>query len=126
MTVWNWREEFARASLRLAVLSALSHGDAHGYHLLNLLKERGLGHIKGGTLYPILVRMEEEGLLSHQWDTETPGPARKILHLTDDGREQLKLARQAWKDISPSLDMLVQVAPSTPDSPTQASAKPNE
>lgn len=106
MDIWQWREEFARAALRYAVLAALSHRDAHGYQLLTYLKEKGFGNIKGGTLYPVLTRMEDEGLLRHQWDTSNTGPARKILILTDEGHGQVVLAQRAWQDISSSLKML--------------------
>lgn len=110
MDIWQWREEFARAALRYAVLAALSHRDAHGYQLLTYLKEKGFGNIKGGTLYPVLTRMEDEGLLCHSWDTSNTGPARKILMLTDEGRSQVEIAQHAWKDISLSLQMLTSTA----------------
>ncbi|MFD1846457.1 PadR family transcriptional regulator [Arthrobacter flavus] len=78
----------------------------HGYELLIRLKENGFGHIKGGVLYPILHRLEDDGLVAHTWDTGTGGPARKVLRLTPEGEKELAHAKQAWQEITQSLNRL--------------------
>ncbi len=107
MSTWQWRAEFVRGALRYAVLAALSGADAHGYELLTRLTEHGLGGIKGGVLYPLLRRMEEDGLIAHDWNTGPHGPARKVYHLTAEGRKELGDARTAWRDVEKSLAWLM-------------------
>lgn len=92
--------------LRYAVLASLAATEAHGYELLSRLKEHGFGRLTGGVIYPLLRRLEEEGLLSHRWDTQTRGPARKVLQLTESGREDLLQADKAWQDLSDDLARL--------------------
>ncbi|WP_299166239.1 PadR family transcriptional regulator [uncultured Arthrobacter sp.] len=102
----QWRNELARGTLSFAALSVLSHEEVHGYELLIRLRECGFGHIKGGVMYPILARLESEGLVSHAWDTTNPGPARKILRLTPEGQAELAEARRAWQEIITNMDRL--------------------
>lgn len=106
MTVRQWRSDFVRGSLTYAALAVLSREEIHGYELLTRLKEYGFGHIKGGVMYPILHRLEDDGLIAHTWDTNTGGPARKVLRLTPKGTTELAEAQRAWQEISHSLQRL--------------------
>lgn len=63
---------------------------AHGYELTEKLATTGLGQcVDATTVYRNLRRMEEEGLVASRWDTEGPGPARRLYHLTPLGEELL-------------------------------------
>ena len=106
MGIRQWRNDFARSALPYAALAVISNEDIHGYELIVRLKECGFGHIKGGVMYPILRRFEDDGLLEHYWDTTSHGPAKKMLRLTDEGRNELSGAENAWQDISRSLSMI--------------------
>lgn len=57
-------------------------------------------------MYPILARLESEGLIAHTWDTANSGPARKILRLTPAGQAELVEARKAWQEITTSMNRL--------------------
>lgn len=98
----EWRVEFVRGALRYAVLATLASEEVHGYELLTRLKEHGLGHIKGGAMYPLLRRLEEDGLIAHLWDTGSGGPARKVFGLTPEGHQELAQAESAWREITES------------------------
>lgn len=99
----EWRVEFMRGALRYAVLATLASEEMHGYELMTRLKEYGLGHVKGSAMYPLLRRLEDEGLIAHLWDTGSGGPARKVFHLTPQGRQALAQAEAAWHEITESL-----------------------
>jgi PadR family transcriptional regulator, regulatory protein PadR len=103
MGIVEWRESFVRSTLTYAVLVLLSEAPSHGYALLRRMRERGLGHLKGGTVYPILARLEEQGMLGSSWDTTEAGPARKVYSVTPEGVHSLTEARQAWREIDASL-----------------------
>ncbi len=64
------------------VLALLHRGEAYGYELTKKLESSGMGVIKGGTLYPVLARLEAEGLVYIRWSEPRSGPARKYYRLT--------------------------------------------
>ncbi|MGX1749437.1 PadR family transcriptional regulator [Glutamicibacter protophormiae] len=88
--------ELTRAALPQAVLSVLSHGENHGYAIAEALRRHGFTRIKGGTLYPLLKRLEEQKLTQHLWTHEHAGPPRKLFKLTPQGEAELQRAEAAW------------------------------
>ncbi len=81
-------KNFLRASLFLLV----AEESAHGYDLLERLREMGLKTADPGGLYRALRAMEQEGLMRSVWQTSDLGPARRTYELTDEGRDWL----HAW------------------------------
>src|SRR5271156_3526407 len=89
-----------RGHMEGMVLAALARGEAHGFEVLRRLEELGCGalSLKEGTLYPVLYRLEEAGLLCAEWEADSGrrGPRRRIYHLTGKGRHDLARHREAW------------------------------
>jgi PadR family transcriptional regulator PadR len=89
-----------RGHLEGMVLAALARGEAYGFEVLRRLEELGCGalSLKEGTLYPVLYRLEEAGLLRAEWEADSGrrGPRRRIYHLTQKGRHDLARHREAW------------------------------
>ena len=89
---------FRQGEVRLALLSLLGDGPAHGYELMKRLEERsgGMYQASAGTVYPVLQQLEDEGLIRAQDDD-----GKKVYHLTDAGRDELRLNQEAvdsiWK-----------------------------
>ena len=89
---------FRQGEVRLALLSLLGDGPAHGYELMKRLEERSGGtyQASAGTIYPVLQQLEDEGLIRAQDDD-----GKKVYHLTDAGRDELRLNQEAvdsiWK-----------------------------
>lgn len=92
--------EWLRAVLPLAVLSTVADGETYGYAVAQHLKTAGLGTVKGGTLYPILNRLEGEGLLTSSWREGVGGPGRKFFAITQIGRKHLSRQADAWHDFT--------------------------
>ncbi len=92
----QWPTEWLRGVLELAVLRALLEGPTYGYALGVRLTTEGLGTVKGGTLYPLLTRLEDNGLLTTQWRAGEGGPGRKYFEITDAGRERFARDRMRW------------------------------
>lgn len=92
------RAFFRQGEVRLALLSLLNDGPAHGYELMKRLEERsgGMYHASAGTVYPVLQQLEDEGLIRAS-ETES----KKVYELTQEGREELLLHEEAieriWK-----------------------------
>lgn len=82
-----WPSDWLRAALELCVLAVVSQeGPTHGYAVATRLASLGLGEVKGGTLYPLLGRLETEGYLSSTWQPGSGGPGRKAFEVTAAGR----------------------------------------
>lgn len=73
-------------------------GEAYGYELAKGLETAGLGEIKGGTLYPLLNRLERDGLVETVWRDGHQGPDRKYYQITTLGESALSEAGAAWAE----------------------------
>ncbi|GAB3556446.1 hypothetical protein GCM10027444_35840 [Actinopolyspora lacussalsi] len=91
-----WPAQWLRGVLRLMVLAVIAEGPTYGYEITQRLQRAGLGHLKGGTLYPLLRRLAEEGAVVAQWHESETGPGRKYFYLTRYGVEQLEQERCRW------------------------------
>ena len=100
----NLISELRRGTLVLTVLSQLDEAQ-YGYSLAQRLAERGLG-IEQGTLYPLLRRLEEQGLLDSEWSVEGSRP-RRYYRLNDAGRETLETLKGEWYDLAAVLEKLL-------------------
>jgi PadR family transcriptional regulator PadR len=90
------RSQWLRGVLELSALAVLVHGEQHGYALATELERSGLGTVKGGTLYPMLARLERDGLVEARWGPGEAGPARKYYAITDVGRLRVRDGTTAW------------------------------
>src|SRR6516225_4710379 len=97
----NLRLELRRGCLILAVLAAL-RSEQYGYTLRKSLAERGMA-IDEGTLYPLLRRLESQGLLVSEWREEDKRKKR-FYRLSHDGKLILKQLLAEWKSINASLN----------------------
>ncbi len=94
------RSQWLKGVLDLCVLARLRDGEAYGYELAIGLAAEGLGEIKGGTLYPLLNRLERDGLVATWWRVNDHGPDRKYYRITPLGESELAEARRAWSDFT--------------------------
>ena len=97
------RSSWLKGVLDLLVLAGLTEGESYGYALAAHLDEAGFGRIKGGTLYPVLNRLEEAGLVAAEFRAAEKGPGRRYYHLTDRGREVLAEQGAAWLEFDASV-----------------------
>lgn len=100
----SMQTELRRGILSLAVLSQLKE-PRYGYSLLQCLEEKGLS-IEANTLYPLMRRLEAQGLLENTWDTSTARP-RKYYVLSDMGREVLCELTKEWQKNCEDLNKLL-------------------
>lgn len=79
------QNRWLRGLLEACTLAVLQGEPAYGYEIANRFEEAGLARPKGGTLYPILSRLEDEGLIDPTWVEGDSGPSRKYYGLTESG-----------------------------------------
>ncbi len=92
----TWPTEWMRGVLALCVLAVVAEEETYGYAVAQRLRASGLGAVKGGTLYPVLTRLEQEGLLSTTWREGIGGPGRKFFAVTAAGRAALAERTTDW------------------------------
>lgn len=94
----TWPGDWLRGVLELCVLGVLADGPTYGYAIAQRLAGAGLGVVKGGTLYPLLSRLEREDLVEATWRAGDGGPGRKFFELTDEGRAELARRDALWSE----------------------------
>ena len=107
--------DLMRGSLDLMALSVLSEGAMYGYLLQKKLREasEGLVRLEAGTLYPLLHRLEAEGLIAARWE-ETTGRPRKWYELTTAGQGRLHEQAQEWRAYADCILRLLQTVDPPP------------
>jgi PadR family transcriptional regulator PadR len=98
MKIENTKAQMRKGVLEFCILSILQHGDAYTNEILSNLKEAKLLVVEG-TIYPLLTRLKNAGLLSYRWEESTSGPPRKYYALTETGKLFLKELTATWADL---------------------------
>ena len=90
--------EILRGHLDMLLLAALERGPAHGYAVIELVNSDsgGVFDLQQGTVYPVLHRLEREGLIRSRWQTHA-GRERRLYEVTGDGRKRLQDERVDFK-----------------------------
>ncbi|MBO7188262.1 MAG: PadR family transcriptional regulator [Tidjanibacter sp.] len=99
INVENIKTQMRKGVIEYCVLSILSRGDSYTPEIIAALKESEMIVVEG-TLYPILTRQKNQGLLSYRWEESPQGPPRKYYMLTDKGRAALTELDHSWEEIS--------------------------
>lgn len=91
--------------LEYCILSILSKEDSYAPKIIAELKEADMIVVEG-TLYPILTRQKNQGLLAYRWEESPQGPPRKYYSLTDQGREALRQLDAEWDTLVGQIDLI--------------------
>ena len=103
----KWMAQMRRGSLELCILAILSRGRRYGYDIVQALSgDEGLV-IKEGTIYPLLNRLRNEGLVDAEWQPSPQGPKRKYYTLTESGQERLAAMRSEWRRFARDVEGLL-------------------
>lgn len=86
--------------LSVCTLRILRDGPTYGYAIATRLTDAGLGTVKGGTLYPLLGRLEEAGHVEVEWRPGEGGPGRKFYQLTPTGRAEAQRQAADWAEFT--------------------------
>jgi PadR family transcriptional regulator PadR len=105
MNAENAKAQMRKGILEYCILTIIAEGDAYASDILNKLKEARLIVVEG-TLYPLLTRQKNAGLLSYRWEESTQGPPRKYYSLTDSGKDFLKDLDTSWHELVDAINNL--------------------
>ena len=92
------RSQMRKGVLEYCILSILNKKEAYASSILEELKSANMIVVEG-TLYPLLIRQKNQGLLNYRWEESPQGPPRKYYVITDKGRDQLAEMDAAWQEI---------------------------
>jgi DNA-binding PadR family transcriptional regulator len=98
-------KDLVAASATPLVLAILAEGESYGYAILKRVAELSGGHLQwtDGMLYPVLHRLERQGLVAAKWGTAENGRKRKYYRVTRDGKAQLAAQRKQWQVVDDTL-----------------------
>ncbi len=108
MKIENTKAQMRKGVLEYCILSVLSKNDAYASDIIKILKESELIVVEG-TLYPLLTRQKNAGLLSYRWEESKKGPPRKYYKLTPLGQDFLKNLDQSWIELTASVHKIIKL-----------------
>ncbi|QHI39062.1 hypothetical protein IMCC3317_44630 [Kordia antarctica] len=105
MKIENTKAQMRKGVLEYCILSILRDQDAYVAEILSTLKDAKMLVVEG-TIYPLLTRLKNAGLLSYRWEESTSGPPRKYYGLTETGRLFLKELNTTWDNLQNAVSLV--------------------
>lgn len=96
-----------RGVLDLCLLAVITDEPAYGYEMTRRLRERGLATVGEGSIYPLLGRLERDGLVETHHAASEGGPRRKYYRASPTGRQALAAGVRAWRDMRSEVDSVL-------------------
>ncbi len=106
MNIENTKAQMRKGVLEFCILSILSDGEHYPTEIIEKMKAARLLIVEG-TLYPLLTRLKNDGLLAYRWEESTSGPPRKYFTLTDEGKKNLAALIESWTELTDSVDQII-------------------
>jgi PadR family transcriptional regulator PadR len=106
MNIENSKAQLRKGILEFCVLALLQKEEAYPSDLLNALKDAELIVVEG-TLYPLLSRLKNAGILTYRWEESKSGPPRKYYSLTEQGRVFYGELVSSWEELRNAVDKVV-------------------
>lgn len=105
MKVENTKAQMRKGVLEYCILSVLKDDDAYVAEILGTLKDAKLLVVEG-TIYPLLTRLKNAGLLNYRWEESTSGPPRKYYGLTETGQLFLNELTTTWDELQTAVTVV--------------------
>ena len=101
----NVKSQIRKGILEYCILGILNKKDSYASSIISELGEAKMIVVEG-TLYPLLIRQKNQGLLTYRWEESTQGPPRKYYSITDKGRAQLAEMDSVWNEMVESINLI--------------------
>lgn len=96
--------QLLKGVLEGCVLEIIAREPVYGYELVQRLRQAGFVNLVGGTIYPLLQKLEKKGYIIGEMRPSLDGPDRKYFRLTADGMSQLAVFWEQWQDLVATVD----------------------
>jgi len=124
MDIQNTQSQMRKGVLEFCILSIIQKGEVYPSDIVEQMKAANL-HILEGTLYPLLTRLKNAGLLNYRWVESISGPPRKYFVLTEEGQKAFGVLLNTWNDMANAVNQLTQSANQPSNSSTTATSEEN-
>ncbi|MFN4975781.1 MAG: PadR family transcriptional regulator [Bacteroidota bacterium] len=111
MDIQNTQSQMRKGVLEFCILSIVRQGEVYPSDLVEKMKAANL-HILEGTLYPLLTRLKNAGVLTYRWVESNSGPPRKYFVMTEQGLQFYKELEATWQELASAVAVLTQPAES--------------
>jgi len=108
MNIENTQSQMRKGILEFCILSIIKRGEAYPSDIIEEMKNAEM-HILEGTLYPLLTRLKNSGMLTYRWEESSAGPPRKYFSLTQQGEQFYLELQQTWDELSNAVNALTQI-----------------
>jgi len=106
MNIEKTKAQMKKGVLEMVILSIISKEEVYASDIISQLKEAKLLVVEG-TLYPLLTRLKNEGLLDYRWEESKSGPPRKYYTISELGNRTVKELALGWKEMVDSINTLL-------------------
>lgn len=114
MDIQNTQSQMRKGVLEFCILSVIRQGEAYPSDIVDKLKGANL-NILEGTLYPLLTRLKNAGLLTYRWVESSSGPPRKYFSMTDIGLQFYGELERTWNELADAVKALTAVTDEVPE-----------
>lgn len=101
----NVKSQMRKGILEYCILGILNKKDSYASSIIAELKEAKMIVVEG-TLYPLLIRQKNQGLLTYRWEESTQGPPRKYYSITEKGKAQLVEMDMVWSEMVETINLI--------------------
>jgi PadR family transcriptional regulator PadR len=101
------RSQLLKGVLDMCLLALISEEPSYGYEMVRKLQERGLTLVSDGTIYPLLSRLQKQGLVEGYFEGSSGGPQRKYYRIRPAGEKRLEEWRADWAILSTGVDKVL-------------------
>jgi PadR family transcriptional regulator PadR len=105
MNIEKTKAQMRKGVLEYCILSIITEKEVYASDIIEKLKDAKLIVVEG-TLYPLLTRLKNDGLLSYRWEESKSGPPRKYYEITEPGKEFLANLDNSWKELVSAVNKL--------------------
>ncbi len=105
MDIQNTQSQMRKGVLEFCILSIIRKGEVYPSDIVDSMKAANL-QILEGTLYPLLTRLKNAGLLTYRWVESSSGPPRKYFSMTDKGLEFYNELERTWQELADAVDAI--------------------
>ena len=106
MDIQNTQSQMRKGVLEFCILSIIQQGEVYPSDIVEQIKAANL-HILEATLYPLLTRLKNAGLLNYRWVESISGPPRKYFVMTEAGIEAYEVLQKTWNEMTTSVDTII-------------------
>lgn len=117
MDIQNTQSQMRKGVLEFCILSIIRHGEVYPSDIVEKMKAANL-NILEGTLYPLLTRLKNAGLLTYRWVESNSGPPRKYFLMTDEGLAFYAELETTWEELAGAVKTLTEMSPENTETET--------